>query len=125
MGKIVNIEDKNDIFINKVSGEVTTEDILAYAVKNVPEWKKAFLIWDFTDADVHKISRNEIQALSARFKSHVRPRVGARTAFVARHDLQFGMLRMFNTFTEIDEYPYKLESFREIDKAKEWLLSFK
>ena len=120
--KIVTIKE-DDIFINKVSGEIQTEDIVNYLKENVSKWKKDPVIWDYSDADVSKIRADDFEKMVKGEKSIAEIRAGAKCALVGGKDIQYGMLRVFTTFTEIDEYPLKVKVFRNINEAKEWALS--
>lgn len=48
-------------------------------------------------------------------------RVNGKTALVGSSDLQFGIGRMFETYSEIEESSIKVSVFRSMEKALSWL----
>ncbi len=122
MGKIVTIKE-NAIFINKVSGEIEVEDLVTYLKNNAPDWKKNPTIWDYTEADMAKLSGKEWDSFVKKIRPLVESRSGAKVALVGSRDLQFGLLRVLNAWIEIHKSSIKIKVFRDIEKAKEWITS--
>ena len=121
MNEIIVIEE-DGIFINKISGEVPSEDIIAHVIKNVATWKNSPVIWDLNNAVIDIRSSGEVINMIQKLKSMDKKRAGSKTAFVASENLQFGMARMYDMWHEGQGGP-EIRSFRDINKAKEWLLS--
>ena len=123
MEKIITNKEKNGIFINKVSGTVTTEDIFAHLINATLNLTNIPVLWDFTDADIGKITYEELVKMVKKLKPYAEFRSGARTALVANYDLPFDMMKILNELAESYQPSIQFKGFREIDKAKEWLSS--
>jgi hypothetical protein len=52
----------------------------------------------------------------------LRPRLPRRIAIVAPRDVDYGVLRMWQVYSE-RHVPHERQVFRDIDSAREWLLS--
>lgn len=122
MEKILSVYSTG-IFICKINGEVTIDDLGEHAVKNMTSVQKAPVLWDFTDADFSKISIDAWEGFVKKLKPFIKRRAGARTALVGDDDQLYRMLKIFKAWAKIEKYPIEYNTFREIDKAKDWLLS--
>jgi SpoIIAA-like len=121
MKKIQTVKDKNGILINSVSGKITSEDIAVHLINAALNLTTIPALWDFTDANIGKITYEELLGMAKKFKPYVELRSGVKTAVVANHDLPIDMMRILNKLAEINHPPIQIKTFREIDKAKEWL----
>jgi len=65
------------------------------------------------------LSSSEIRLLSSFSKRH--PRSGLKSAYVANHDVHYGLLRMFEMITERPGIERRV--FRDYDEAWDWLLT--
>jgi len=74
-----------------------------------------------TDATSIEFSPEEVRAI-VRFQPRYegRRKLG-KTAFVARSDIHFGLSRMFEIQSSIQEAPYPVMVFRSPDDAYQWL----
>ena len=78
-------------------------------------------IFDFREADLLNISQEDISGY-AKWLSPYLPRLATKVATVVERDLEFGIIRMWNTYSEgIAEQSRMI--FRDMDAAREWLLS--
>ena len=123
MRKIITVKDKSGIFINKVSGTIRTEDIFAHLINATLNLTNVPVLWDFTDADIGKITYEELVKMVKKLKPYAELRSGARTAIVASYDLPFDMVKVLNELAESYQSSIQFKGFREIDQAKEWLSS--
>jgi len=78
-------------------------------------------LWDFTKADMSKITTGEYRDIANVAAKFAHLREGGKAALVLPKDLSYGLGRMFETFSEIENIPYEIRSFRGIDEAREWL----
>ena len=96
MKKIETFKEKNGIFINKVSGEITADDIFSHLINSTLNLTTVPVLWDFTDADIGKIKYEELVKVAKWLKPFAEFRSGSRAAFVARYDLPFDMMKILN-----------------------------
>jgi len=96
-----------------VVGSPTVEELAAHMEKYYPLVKKA-IIWDFSKAETSrftKVDMKRLSGLSSKLTHH------ERTAIVGSDDLQFGMVRMYEVYAEMDREPVLMMPFRTIEEA--------
>lgn len=114
--------DRNkDLTTFKVTG-VLSSDMVFPVVKAFYEGEPtSHVLWDLTDTTDVQITTEEVLDL-VRFK----PRYGGKretgkTAFVAQKDVLFGLSRMFEIQSNIQNAPYAIMVFRSLYEAYQWL----
>ena len=120
MSSITSIK-KHNIIIITVTGKITIGDIFEHIEKNIEAWVGFPELWDFNEADLSEVVIDKWQQMSLKLHPLAEKKHGEKSALVSSSDLTFGMLRMFQSVSEGYKFPIKLESFRQIDDAKEWL----
>jgi len=81
------------------------------------------IIWDASYGTVEDIDKNELRKIAQFLKKGHGMREGGRTALVGPDDLNFGIGRMFQAYTEADNLAVEYKTFRTMDAAKAWLES--
>lgn len=120
----ISIDTHNKIAIIDV-GKMTTLNELQDAVLALlthPDHVDGMeAIFDFREADLVNISREDINSYAKWLYPYL-PKLAVKVATVVSRDLEFGIVRMWNTYSEgiIDQ---SRMIFREMDAAQEWLLS--
>ncbi len=111
----------NDLTIQKVIGKPTIENginmIEAYYAGKVTK----YTLWDFSQSTSSVITNSELRKIIKIIKKHADLRRGGKSALVFNKLLDFGLGRMFETFAQIEDMPFELRSFRNMEKALEWL----
>ena len=123
MKKIATIKDKSGIFINKISGEITANDIFSHLINSTLNLTIIPVLWDFTDADIGKITYEDLVKMAKKLKPYAELRAGAKTALVANHDLPLDIMKVLNELAENYHPSIQFKGFKEINQAKEWLSS--
>ena len=82
------------------------------------------VVWDFTRADEINITSDELRAIVKYTRVHSVKRDGGRTALVVNTELKFGLARMASTFAEIEETPWDMEVFENLQAAISWISDF-
>ena len=118
--KRTNIADES-LTILTVSGIFTAEKVIRAFEKFIEHNVTANLLWDFSDADLSQITQKNMEKIIAFTKSKAHLRKNGRTAFVSEQDLPFGVSRMYQTLSEINEHPISQCVFRDMDKALTWI----
>ncbi len=83
MNKIQTVKDKSGILINSVSGSISSEDIAVHLINATLNLTTVPALWDFTDADIGKITYEELIGMAKKLKPYVELRSGIKTAIVA------------------------------------------
>lgn len=102
-------------------GEIRIDDFIAHMHALVKE--KVFAYPQLIDAREArlKISTGDVRKLVDRVEVLRRIHGTARTAFVTRYPVDFGMMRMYGTLSEACDPGFGV--FREIGEAENWILS--
>ena len=115
----VNIDKK--LTTNIAKGEITYKDFLGWAENYYSGAVTEFILWDFTEADFSKITSDDLRDLVQVAKKYSYKRAGGKTAFVSNENLSFGLGRMFEMLSEVEDIQFEYKSFRIMTEAKEWL----
>jgi hypothetical protein len=76
------------------------------------------LLADYRDADLSELDATKMRVIGAR--SPLAPT--ARRAFVVRGEVNFGLGRMFETYSQLGERNAVVRIFQDLDEAVAWLL---
>ena len=124
----VNFESHSDenYFLSIWTGKVTDTELVESYKRffNSLEWIPGMNeLADLSNLDLSEVTQEGLRDL-AEFAKELYERNNMKdtiTAAYCPHDLQFGMLRVYEALAE--ESPEAVKVFRDFDKAKEWLLS--
>ncbi len=106
-----------------VSGRVSTSDLIA-ALKDFYNDKfTTKLMWDFSEADLSEISTDDLHMLISVSKSYSHLRKGGKTAFVLSGGYGFGLGRMFETLSVLNQHSVIYSVFKTKEEANTWLRS--
>jgi len=122
---MVPIETKKDISLdlttNTAKGPISYGDLLNWIINYYSGPVTKFILWDFTQADLSKITTNQFQNMAEVVKSRSDIRKGGKSALVFSRDLEYGLGRMFEMFSQIEGTQFEFRSFRSLSEAKQWL----
>jgi hypothetical protein len=111
------------VIIHTVVGDLGIDDVQqAFALRSShPDYHPEMcVLWDLSQANASRISTDEIRRLAQRNKSRVKKTgIGYKVAFVAPRDIEYGLSRMYEMFS--DETPVENRVFRTIEEARLWL----
>jgi hypothetical protein len=111
------------VITHTVVGDLGIDDVQqAFALRTtLPDFKPGMrVLWDLCQANASRLSTDEIRQIAQRNKSQVKKAgVGYKVAFVAPRDIEYGLSRMFEMFS--DETPVQIRVFRTTDEARRWL----
>ena len=116
---------ENEIVINSVVDDITVDGLMSHTRENIENWIGKPVLWELSKANLGNISTEEWKGIIQKIGHLSQKRKGEKTAFVSSEDLPFGMLRMFEIMAENEELAIHFQTFRDINEAKEWLLSNK
>lgn len=60
------------------------------------------MIWDLTDAHVNGLTSSQFIKIPSIAKEHLVNRKGGKTAYLCPSDSNFGMLRMYSAYAELE-----------------------
>lgn len=79
------------------------------------------VLWDFTEMEEVNISSDEVKEIVQYTKSHADKRKEGRTALVVDTKLKYGLSRMASTLAEIEDTPWEIKVFENMDAAMAWI----
>ena len=122
MGSINAITDKTqNLTIVTATGQLTADDLINWVRHYYAGNVTRFILWDLTRANLSAISFEEVAAHAKSFNRLADSRPGGRSAFVFGSDLEYGLGRMCQALSEIENVPIEFQTFRDIDEARQWL----
>ena len=84
---------------------------------------KSRVLCDLTRATVADLTTSEIEEIIKLIGQKVNGAKGAKSAIVVHGSVDFGLARMFSTFSELAGLPVQVKVFRTTEVAREWLSS--
>lgn len=122
MGEIqTRIDFEKDLTVNSVSGEITAAEVRAKIVEYYEGEVTGSILWDFSKAEIHDVTLEDVQELVELSNSYASRRIGGKTALVFSSASGFGLGRMFDIQKSIVAQPVNHASFRSLADALEWL----
>lgn len=100
-----------------ITGACTTDEITAMIANRYREGLKGVL-WNLSDPNVSNLNADDMRTIAQVAEQHA---VHKKTAHYSPHDLQFGLLRMYEGYAEMGALAPQMMAFRDRDKAIEWL----
>ena len=116
------VDEKQNLTIHKCSGNLTEQEILDTIHSFYDGDPTLYTLWDFTNASMSGISPRAITKMFALIQKLGPGRRGGKTAVVAPEDLEYGMARMFQIMSDVNDFPFKIKVFRYFGDASQWLL---
>ncbi len=115
---------ETDLTIHTVIGDTTPELILAKMREYNAGDVSTKTLWDFRQAQaVARLPGGQIGSEASKLAGVVRNHPDRRTALVVVKNVDFGMLRMWTTYSEIAGMQLRVQVFYDYDKAIAWLHS--
>lgn len=122
MASVTSLHNREkSLTVYKVKGLLSAEEFIS-ATKAVYTENMTFnVLWDLTEVDFSRISTDEIMQIVREIRIYADARAGGRTALVFSTGLGFGLGRMVEAFSEIENMPFDIRSFKSLEEAEEWL----
>jgi hypothetical protein len=125
MAKITkSYESDIDLTVFTVVGEITFDEVWDQTRIFYLSGKPSKLaLWDFTSGTVEPISSQQMNDLAKRTMKISARIEGGKGAFLVPKDIDYGMTRVFQVFSEEEGFPLEVEIFRDMNAAQKWLMS--
>jgi len=79
------------------------------------------VLWDFRLMEGNRLTSAELNQLFNFIKKNQEKRPQGKTALVAASDLDFGLSRASETYSQIKRLPWEIRAFRSMDQALKWI----
>ena len=110
------------IVINRLNEKVSIEELMAEILEHVNDWLEKPVIWVLEELDLGAITKDQLRIFAKDLARKSLAKKGKKTAIVTTNDLQFGLMRMFDSFANIDNFHITFSVLRDMEEAKKWLL---
>lgn len=110
------------LVINSVVGRVKLDSVALFLRKNVDSWTDKPILLDLSRMDFEHIFNNDLQKFIDKIKPDLEKRGCGKTAVIAPNDVQYGMMRVYQSLAENSYIQVQYKIFRNVSKAKAWLL---
>ena len=123
MGIKITKYKEQDLTVHDVTGPVSEMEMYDALENFYKQEPTALLLWDMSQSDVSHVTSDILQRFVKKSAELGVRRQGGRTAVIASEDLQYGLARMSEAFSEMESAPYSFRAFRTREEALLWLLS--
>jgi len=118
-----------------VSGDVTVKKVIG--ALTVDEWLREMdnfylgrhvtknVILDLSRGSLKHVTYDNLRIITDHVRTYAHTRTGGKTAIVAPTDVDYGISRMFNALTEIEDIAFYTQTFRNFSEAAKWVGSEK
>ena len=122
MGSIATKFDlANDLTIITAVGKMKPIDFQEWTDSYYNNRVTRLALWDLTQADLSEIKAEDLRNDAARTKALADARRGGKTAIVSGNNLAYGLSRMLEVFYDLEDIPFDVQVFRNIEDAQVWL----
>lgn len=111
------------IMVWTAKGRLTFPEIREKMVDFSAGHMKSRVLCDLTRATVADLTTGEIEEIIKLIGQKVNSANSAKSAIVVHGSVDYGLARMFSTFSELAGLPVKVKVFRTTEVAREWLSS--
>ena len=114
---------EEDLTEHIVTGEVTDKEMFDCEREFYLSGPTKHQLWDMTGSKLTKVTVDGMRQFIARSSRLGKARTGGRTAVLVKSQIQYGLGRMAEAFSEFESLPFDLRLFRDRAKALDWLKS--
>ncbi len=115
------IDKSKDLTIFKVTGVLSFDMAFPVIEAFYDDDPTRHVLWDLTDTTDIAFTTEEVFEIVNFEPRYQGKRKSGKTAFVAQKDILFGLSRMFEIQSGIQEAPYAIMVFRSLYEAHQWL----
>ncbi len=122
MGQIVTqIDPPIDLTTFKVVGKMKPDDFKDCLRRYYAGKVTRLILWDLTEADLSAFRNSHIKEVARHIARISEARRGGRTAFVYDRSFEYGIGRMFQAYSQMEDMPFDVQAFKRIVEARAWL----
>ncbi len=117
------IVKEKDLTIIEVTGKITSNEIIEAIIDFYKSDFTLKLLWDLSKSDMSGITGDHLREILSVAKSYAHLREGGKTALFTTLPLGYGIARMYEILSDVNQHPIQNSVFRSLDKAMAWLES--
>ncbi len=113
----VEYEGDSGLTVVSIVGSTTFDEVMSVIKAHYPS-VGCGLMWDITRGSMGALTSDNLRRIS---KTVRELRRSGFTAYVGSEDLEYGLLRMYETISEFGQARHELGVFRTVAEARAWL----
>ena len=122
MGSIETTYDlAHNLTIIKATGRMKPADFREWTAAYYTGTVTLHSLWDLSQADLSDIKTEDLRDDAVQTKDLADVRKGGKTAIVSEKSLEFGIGRMLEVFYGLEDMPFEIQVFYNLDSARRWL----
>lgn len=114
-------QPETDLTTFIATGSLEYKDILDKGREFLSGCPSKLVLWDFSAGSLAPFSNKDFRSLAHRAGNFSPKIAGAKAAIMAPEAIDFGLGRMFQVYSEMENFPYQVQIFRDLESAKSWL----
>jgi hypothetical protein len=115
------IDEAKDLTVFKVTGTFSFDKVMPIIKAFYAGDPTKHVLWDLIDTTDIQLTSEEVETV-AKYRLRFEGKRGSgKTAFVAQKDVLYGLSRMFEMQSNLQDAPYTIMVFRSIEEAHLWL----
>ena len=118
----IQVESKYDLTVFSVVGALTAIEARGVIKKFYADGITLNVLWDLSQCNVSNLTTDDVHSVAHTPRKYAEMRKGGKTAIVAPTDITFGLTRMYEFMTDMQNYSFKTQAFRTTQEAYQWLL---
>ena len=115
------IDSQKDLSVFTVNGALIADEIIERVEEYYTRHPTKLVLWIMGEVDLTAITSAGIERIIQIAKKHTGKRQEGKTAIVGAKDIDYGLARMYEAHTGLENLPYEYKIFKDVDEAKEWL----
>ncbi len=124
MGYSIHIDDAGARATLRFTGRVTASEVveaLLQLTAHADYHADMPRLWDGREAELSAMTRDDFPFLAEALRAIQSSSPGVRVAFLVARDIDFGIMRMFESL-EGEDLPANMQVFRDQGEAEAWLM---
>ena len=122
LGEItLDIDRDRDLTVRAIVGDVSVQQLLDALAEYFAGQPTLNVLLDFSEAELRMLKAREVRLLAQVTRQYAECRAGGKTALVFSSAIGYGLGRMFEQLRHATGAPVAYKTFREREKAMEWL----
>ena len=119
---IESYESEKDLTIFTVVGEITFDEVWDQTCTFFSGRPSKLVLWDFMSGTAKNVSSQELAEIAEKGGTISAIAKGGKGAILAPKDIDFGIGRIFQAFSQMKNFPLEVQIFRDMNTAKKWLV---
>ena len=115
------VDSQNDLSVFTVNGDLTADEVIERVEEYYTRHPTKLVLWIMGDVDLSAMTSEGIERIIQIAKKNTGKRKEGKTAIVGSKDIEYGLGRMYEAYTGLENLPYEYKIFKDANEAKEWL----